>query len=720
MASFLATQDNPEKGLCPYEPAALADELEIELLRHMLSKPQPEKKSSLVNKPASPRISSEPTSGYQRSRNQNSTANSSSEDENHNPAAKSNSNNGYMDRNSNENQNMSEDSRKEKDPKSFTQNLFDTEAMKTLHVVKIKKGLLRWAPWFKQTEHNTSSAECKDGPMPITKNTGAVTKETDESYSSDPDKSAFPTVQSRNSTAQKPKSVAALLSQWLEAKSDANAAFQLSQGNHTDNLTGLEATSIVSRPSSISQTTKGSNFLECSIDRHKNQLLEAILATQTLSIQNSREKVSPAQDPESEIVFQGGLERIASYLYSETFMKAPANMDPVEPPQALERFTLENVSALVTIIKMVNPGLRDEQCFVQSLGRTTTSFDMSKFICGTVTRQDMNIAFGTQSIIYVLSTTDALLKSFKGPDHVVSSKLKQSVKLAEIVQAFRMLMEIEYHPRNIFPSLWISTGNLHPPIVVRSKTALLKTCRSTRSDRPPLNTSFDSQFHSADFLGDSDAAHLVKISLAALVASVPECDPETWSRVRKLRASGRVSPSSHELQIEKGFIDSLLEVMDALVDEMALRLMVRVVRAISARQCVFEISKYQGIGMKKDVGSMNHGENFMDILLREIIGGDTVENPSNRLNATDRGFSDMLMAGVTSIEDGLQQSADARNFHLSVIVEWLRSVILSEWDGKAEISRWGAVGGALEFMSHICKLDIFKGLFFLYTPLISF
>ena len=47
------------------------------------------------------------------------------------------------------------------------------------------------------------------------------------------------------------------------------------------------------------------------------------------------------------------------------------------------------------------------------------------------------------------------------------------------------------------------------------------------------------------------------------------------------------------------------------------------------------------------------------------------------------------------------QGGNAKNLRL--ILEWMRTVIIKEWDGEPEVSKCGAVGGALEFLRYMCK-----------------
>lgn len=52
-----------------------------------------------------------------------------------------------------------QNARLEKDAKSFVQNLFDTVALKTLHIARIPEGYLQWVPWLQVPNDNFLSSE---------------------------------------------------------------------------------------------------------------------------------------------------------------------------------------------------------------------------------------------------------------------------------------------------------------------------------------------------------------------------------------------------------------------------------------------------------------------------------------------------------------------------------------------------------------------------------
>lgn len=695
LAASLATQENPEKGLCPYELAPLLEEPEIRLFRDESNKFHNHSKLSGACRFISPSGNLEPVSGNHRTGSQSQKPKTEHRSGN---LVKAGFQDGFVNKNANE-KCISERALKEKDPKSFTQNLFDTEAMKFLQLAKVRGSFLHWAPWVKKEENNTP-LDSEPHVDAAGRNTNLAMKNEDDSHFSHSDKPVtFTSVQKQMEASP---TITPSLNQYPEPRGDAYVGCQSSHQRQSAFPRSLESNSLFSDDFGL-QDRPGDDHDKDKIESNDYNLSVAVRKAPDFTSKDS-------EKPETWIACNnptGAARRTTEIVFDDpaTF---PADPDPdlVEHPQALGRFTLENISALVDTIKRVHPGPGDGYDFLQSLGRATTVSRLSRFLGGTATQQEMSIAFGKQSITYVLSTTDALLRSFIGSADVNSSKYKQSVKSAEIVQAFRLLMEIDHHPRNIFPSLWISIGKIHPSISVRSKGALFKACRST-NDRSLLGSTPENQSGNADFLGNVDAAHVVKIALAALVASIPECNLDTWANVRRLRASGRIAPPLNGSHTETELMDPLLKVMDSFDDELALSLMMRVVRAVAARQCLFEISRFQGRSTKDGI-SVKNGEDFMDFLLREVIDSENMDTVLTQSRMTSTGVSSMATTKFTHSEKRIQKPATSQSLDICVLVEWLRSVVFSQWDGKAEISRWGPVGGALEFISYLCKEILIK------------
>jgi len=147
--------------------------------------------------------------------------------------------------------------------------------------------------------------------------------------------------------------------------------------------------------------------------------------------------------------------------------------------------------------------------------------------------------FAKQSLFYVFSTPEALLKSFISEKAGPSSD-DINLDLDDIDRAFRMLFANEAWEAQVMQGLW---------------TGLEAVFRIPGEEGR---------------LSDKDTAHVISIALHALAAAVPRSTPEEWMAVRKLRGSGKVS--------EAGAISEIW-----FEDEMAERLMRRVVKAVAYR-----------------------------------------------------------------------------------------------------------------------------------------
>lgn len=654
LATSLATRDTPELDLCPHQPVSLLEEPEVGIYREEIR----------VRFPAASH-----TGGNVEYKESSDTPNAR------------------------KGKKISEQASK-KDPKSFTQNLFDTEAMKMLQLAKVKESILQWAPWFKK-EGNISQHELG----PISRDTNTTSDGIEGCHSLDAKKHDEKlTEQTRTLANGEPR-----LNGNPRPGSKPSMGYRPSQ--QIDNNVPVD-----SGPSSKSHSwgLEQTDDVVSANETHRTTNIDQLENRSNLSSRGEKKIITEKDILEIKVLdkdydhrgaggeaikFRRSIKVSSSSTDSFTF-----DHGPVEQPQTLSRFTLESIAALVSTIKSVIPESHDEYSFQQSFGRIPKHCRLASFIEGNSTEQEMNLAFGTQSIIYVLSTANALLDSFIHIAEADTAHSKKSVPFHEIVQAFRLLREIDYQPSNIISSLWISVGKLHPQSSVRSKSALIKACRSIRSGRSSHGFKLESQVSGTDLIPNGDAVHIAKISFAALVALIPECNPTDWSKVQKLRGEGRIIPE--KVLPQDSFTDITLEVFDSLHDDMALSLMRRLVRAITARQCLSEISNYQETNSGRD--SATHGEDFMDILVHAITDAEITQKMTTS-------------PGVDASDTSGQEKS--QNFYLSVLVEWLRSLILSEWEGQAEVPRWGLVGGALELMSHICKANLFPLLYRITNPL---
>ena len=317
------------------------------------------------------------------------------------------------------------------------------------------------------------------------------------------------------------------------------------------------------------------------------------------------------------------------------------------------------------------------------------------------TRHDQAMAYRsflsyiTQSITYVLGNMEPLFQSFfyVEPFHNAPT-LVRICGLDDMVTRFRELNRIDRPPYNIFPSLWISAGNLYLPNIVRLNGSANRNASSrTQSSTEALLSGADqeSQVHARTL----ETCHLAKIILAALIAAVPRCDKTEWRGIRLLRSSGRVMPfakssSSLKEYDPTGYIPNTVDVFE---DEMALSLLKRLLRALVGRHYAL----------------ISHDEHTLQQGRREVYQGYLgifasvlryVADDQARISISPSAAAPTLRNGRLisefAVTEGLETS-------LLALIEWLRTVILSEWNGKPEIPKCSAIGGALEFLSEICE-----------------
>lgn len=362
---------------------------------------------------------------------------------------------------------------------------------------------------------------------------------------------------------------------------------------------------------------------------------------------------------------------------------SPSELTPKFATQSLSHFTSANIIALKGARDVCRSDLYEQHWLLKSLGRTDLPQHSSE--CGSY--GDF-LAYSGQSMTYILSNVDALLHSFLHfDDSNTASKVVWSYDFASIVDLFRKLRRIDMHPPKIFPSLWISAGKIYPISTVTNK------CRSSATSdlgSISLDPTLASQGGS---LNDVEACHVAKIILAALVASVPRCGPDGWLAVRKLHASGQVAPfiDAENSPEDQKKIGRLVRTLAAFENEMALSLVVRLARSIDIR---YHLARARELAEDVDKYRRQFPPTFSRVI--DFVNADKL-----KISITDN-------EGEPTFKNGgwIDPEIEPITWHPKewpIIIEWLRAVILKEWDGKAKVAKGSAVGGALGLMLHIRK-----------------
>ena len=366
----------------------------------------------------------------------------------------------------------------------------------------------------------------------------------------------------------------------------------------------------------------------------------------------------------------GSLNNNHEYIVDDQFPNMPVSADsrPIRRPQYLLRFTKGNLETLSANFGIFNPTISDEQKFPYSFDLPASHFRLDSLVSETATRHESETAFLSQSIIFILSTPDSLLKSFR--DFNSGSENEDEYEFLKILHAFALFFKVDSLERCVFSSLWNSANELYPPKHDYSENPNAR--RSIGSEPLELNTGFEKPPTKRKALNDEEAMHIVKIILAALIA-----------RVSKGKLYGNVWVSFCNAHAKSRAIhhDTQLMLMDIFDDQLCVELMTVVVKAMVIRKHMSECIRHREPQLMTGEKLQKSFENVINKLLHNVFH----LSPS---------------AGITPTHVSRQR--EISRHHAEILLQWLRSVILKSWDGQALIQRWGAVGCALEFMSHLC------------------
>ncbi|KAJ5669515.1 hypothetical protein N7462_010585 [Penicillium macrosclerotiorum] len=321
---------------------------------------------------------------------------------------------------------------------------------------------------------------------------------------------------------------------------------------------------------------------------------------------------------------------------------------------------------------------REELDRIQSMG----SFDNPDWQYAT-TRQRQAFPFIAQSVFFVFSSARQILQSF-GKDalqletshhKVVASRL-DIPRLRESLQRLFSICPWDI----VLHSLWTTLDKLFVPPDDFTSSAR-HSRRSSRSSTMASSASPVvrrlSESTTEDHLSDADAAYIATVAFFVLVGSVPDLDAPTWRGILRMRAAGTVASSADMSRLAPEHAQQAVEATDRLEHELALRLINRLVRGLTARLAYHEISKARQV-YSLDLPKQRRVsvlDRIMDHLSEHQLSKDTADNNES-----------CQSAGPTAL-----------------IVEWLRTLFLREWDGNPEMARSSAAGGAIQIIALMYK-----------------
>ena len=168
----------------------------------------------------------------------------------------------------------------------------------------------------------------------------------------------------------------------------------------------------------------------------------------------------------------------------------------------------------------------------------------------------------------------------------------------------------------------------------------------------------------------------------SFIASIATTSPAAWDLFVTLHRSGQYVPNRTDNRI---LINHVLEMMDWFKDELALRLAVKLARAFAALHCWDANERHRILSIKNQQAKRWTDGRFTTF--RRLIVKD-LKNPTNSQAVPSKYHVEAVKGEEVP--------------YAAVVLELMRSVIFHEWDGKAIYYRYGAVGGAIDFVSLLC------------------
>ncbi|KAL8951527.1 MAG: hypothetical protein Q9222_002498 [Ikaeria aurantiellina] len=378
--------------------------------------------------------------------------------------------------------------------------------------------------------------------------------------------------------------------------------------------------------------------------------------------------------------------------HKDAFERSRTISNATQRPQTLSRFSEKNVKALMKFTLAKDGQLLKDHRYRIRFGGTMPSHDKFDINANAASSIGSSLPFAHQSMSYILSTPRALLSSFKIDVSDGKGNISHvSVAFNRVVQSFHWLRKLEPNPQIVFPSLKRASMSLYasPPSSSRQK-----------NDRRLQGSGLPSTLHKLyQVENDREAAHMAHIIFAALVASIPSCSASTWRLVQDCHNNGRMGAFQNCDPLEAGTLESVLDAYD---DEVALDLLSNFVNALSTRLAATETTIDENFDQEDDEDDEDKDSYIMKFapVLKLFWDGVLAAEPrpfSYTKTQGDTAGAELRWAYDIAPSDR-SDSKDSPEY-IEIIIEWLKVLIVKEWDGKVEIERSSMAGGALEILS---------------------
>ncbi|KAF5658203.1 hypothetical protein FHETE_10031 [Fusarium heterosporum] len=256
--------------------------------------------------------------------------------------------------------------------------------------------------------------------------------------------------------------------------------------------------------------------------------------------------------------------------------------------------------------------------------------------------------FNEQTLFNVLADPLAVVQSFTHEQELYDSQT--------LWYCFHRLSRVA--SSLVFHSLWLAAGRLFIPPQELEPNEGRSGSGSQKHVQP---------------LTDQDAGFLMSICMHALVAAAPIVpDSRTLYEMSRVRSHGFTLAGGSIIARQPA--SRCLDYDDAFSNDLATRLARRVFCAVIARRCFAHNAKLDGYP--------NHSIKVHNDVLQPLV---------DQL--------DFLTTGAASILEFPQSERLLHETRVpTILLDWARAILLSEWNGRADFVMDGPFGGALSFI----------------------
>ena len=296
-------------------------------------------------------------------------------------------------------------------------------------------------------------------------------------------------------------------------------------------------------------------------------------------------------------------------------------------------------------------------------------------------------SFIKQSLFFVLKNPTRLSNSFKdsGGSCVAGdvSEWPLRIQTRTVLTSFLILYSLRPHTE-ILQSLWLAVNRVksHPPCLVRHVSRHKVKHTANQQNNAKAAAAKGANLADTIYFDEEQAAHTCVLSFYALIRlasplEVPFGDvSQSWFSFRQTRPSGQIFPAALVLNTKKNDALTaiprfLLELNDAFEDQNALRLLGGVVDAINNRLAYSRIANARRAKDGTEERTGLKAANIVQIIMRYL------EDDNNQMK--DDPFWFRRLPTMT--------------------LEWLRVLLFKEWDGNASSRRTSTFGGILQILA---------------------